>query len=89
MLADPQQLLYHYHPAPGPPRLGTEPVLYLPPTCTVCSLIEFWCASFVRLPPGCQVRVNLWDLAGSPDYSEVRNEFYKEAQVRLFLQRCA
>lgn len=30
---------------------------------------------------GLQVRVNLWDLAGSPDYLEVRNEFYKDAQV--------
>ncbi|KAG2437182.1 hypothetical protein HXX76_005846 [Chlamydomonas incerta] len=27
-----------------------------------------------------EVRVNLWDLAGGPDYTEVRNEFYKEAQ---------
>ena len=24
--------------------------------------------------------MNLWDLAGGPDYTEVRNEFYKEAQ---------
>ncbi|EFJ48349.1 hypothetical protein VOLCADRAFT_104739 [Volvox carteri f. nagariensis] len=27
-----------------------------------------------------EVRVNLWDLAGGADYTEVRNEFYKEAQ---------
>lgn len=27
-----------------------------------------------------EVRINLWDLAGSPDYYEVRNEFYKDAQ---------
>jgi len=27
-----------------------------------------------------QVRVNLWDMAGSPEYLEVRNEFYKDAQ---------
>mmetsp|Transcript_4024 Transcript_4024/g.12586 ORF Transcript_4024/g.12586 Transcript_4024/m.12586 type:complete len:177 (+) Transcript_4024:329-859(+) len=27
-----------------------------------------------------EARVNLWDLAGSPDYVEVRNEFYKDAQ---------
>jgi GTPase SAR1 family protein len=26
------------------------------------------------------VRVNLWDMAGSPEYLEVRNEFYKDAQ---------
>jgi hypothetical protein len=30
-----------------------------------------------------QVRVNLWDLAGSPDYLEVRNEFYKDSQAAL------
>jgi DnaJ family protein C protein 27 len=29
------------------------------------------------------VRVNLWDLAGSPDYLEVRNEFYKDSQAAL------
>jgi hypothetical protein len=28
----------------------------------------------------CDVRVNLWDLAGGEEYFEVRNEFYKEAQ---------
>eukprot|EP00201_Polytomella_parva_P009728 CAMPEP_0175059386 /NCGR_PEP_ID=MMETSP0052_2-20121109/12405_1 /TAXON_ID=51329 ORGANISM="Polytomella parva, Strain SAG 63-3" /NCGR_SAMPLE_ID=MMETSP0052_2 /ASSEMBLY_ACC=CAM_ASM_000194 /LENGTH=181 /DNA_ID=CAMNT_0016324933 /DNA_START=150 /DNA_END=695 /DNA_ORIENTATION=+ len=27
-----------------------------------------------------EVRVNLWDLAGSDDYYEVRNEFYKDVQ---------
>mmetsp|Transcript_6869 Transcript_6869/g.18435 ORF Transcript_6869/g.18435 Transcript_6869/m.18435 type:complete len:210 (-) Transcript_6869:768-1397(-) len=27
-----------------------------------------------------EVRVNLWDLAGAPDYAEVRNEFYKDTQ---------
>ena len=26
------------------------------------------------------VKVNLWDMAGSPEYLEVRNEFYKDAQ---------
>ena len=29
-----------------------------------------------------EVRVNLWDMAGSPEYLEVRNEFYKDAQGR-------
>eukprot|EP00003_Mantamonas_plastica_P000066 TRINITY_DN10053_c0_g1_i2.p1 TRINITY_DN10053_c0_g1~~TRINITY_DN10053_c0_g1_i2.p1 ORF type:complete len:238 (-),score=63.66 TRINITY_DN10053_c0_g1_i2:34-714(-) len=29
---------------------------------------------------GLDVRVNLWDLAGSPDFFEVRNEFYDDAQ---------
>lgn len=33
----------------------------------------------MRLTPA-QVRTNLWDLAGSEDYLEVRNEFYKDAQ---------
>jgi len=27
-----------------------------------------------------ELRVNLWDMAGSPDYIEVRNEFYKDSQ---------
>lgn len=27
------------------------------------------------------VKVNLWDMAGAPEYLEVRNEFYKDAQV--------
>jgi GTPase SAR1 family protein len=33
-----------------------------------------------------QVRVNLWDLAGSPDYVEVRNEFYKDSQAALLVR---
>lgn len=32
-----------------------------------------------------QIRVNLWDLAGSPDYLEVRNEFYKDSQAALLV----
>ena len=32
-----------------------------------------------------QVRVHLWDLAGAPDYYEVRNEFYKNAQGGLLV----
>lgn len=35
-----------------------------------------------------QVRVNLWDLAGSPDYLEVRNEFYKDSQAALLVRAC-
>lgn len=31
------------------------------------------------------MRVNLWDLAGSPDYLEVRNEFYKDSQAALLV----
>eukprot|EP00239_Pterosperma_sp_CCMP1384_P012032 CAMPEP_0197865030 /NCGR_PEP_ID=MMETSP1438-20131217/43430_1 /TAXON_ID=1461541 /ORGANISM="Pterosperma sp., Strain CCMP1384" /LENGTH=250 /DNA_ID=CAMNT_0043483433 /DNA_START=443 /DNA_END=1195 /DNA_ORIENTATION=- len=31
------------------------------------------------------VRVNLWDLAGSSDYFEVRNEFYRDAQGCLLV----
>lgn len=37
------------------------------------------------LPQCVQVRVNLWDLAGSDEYIEVRNEFYKEAQGCLLV----
>lgn len=29
--------------------------------------------------------MNLWDLAGSPDYLEVRNEFYKDSQAALLV----
>lgn len=32
-----------------------------------------------------EIRVNLWDLAGSPDYLEVRNEFYKDSQAALLV----
>lgn len=32
-----------------------------------------------------QVRVNLWDLAGPPEYLEVRNEFYKDSQAALLV----
>ncbi|GIQ89132.1 small GTPase superfamily, Rho type [Kipferlia bialata] len=31
------------------------------------------------------VRVNFWDMAGSPAYLEVRNEFYKDAQGMLLV----
>eukprot|EP00955_Chlamydomonas_euryale_P019966 213022-Chlamydomonas_euryale.AAC.3 len=41
------------------------------------------CTSTCRPDVCSQVRVNLWDLAGAADYLEVRNEFYKDAQVRL------
>lgn len=33
-----------------------------------------------------QIRVNLWDLAGSPDYLDVRNEFYKDSQAALLVR---
>jgi DnaJ family protein C protein 27 len=29
---------------------------------------------------GKEVKVNFWDLSGHPDFFEVRNEFYKDAQ---------
>jgi DnaJ family protein C protein 27 len=29
---------------------------------------------------GCEVKVNFWDLSGHPEFFEVRNEFYKDAQ---------
>ena len=29
---------------------------------------------------GREVKVNFWDLSGHPDFFEVRNEFYKDAQ---------
>jgi len=28
-----------------------------------------------------QVKANFWDLAGASEYFEVRNEFYRDAQV--------
>ena len=35
--------------------------------------------------PGDIVVVNFWDLAGHPDYFDVRNEFYKDAQAVCFI----
>ena len=29
---------------------------------------------------GCDVRVNFWDLSGHPEFFDIRNEFYKDAQ---------
>lgn len=43
------------------------------------------CNSFVSML--LQVRVNLWDLAGSPDYLDVRNEFYKDSQAALLVRQ--
>jgi DnaJ family protein C protein 27 len=34
---------------------------------------------------GRDVRVNFWDLAGSGEYFEIRNEFYKDAQAALLV----
>ncbi len=34
---------------------------------------------------GEEVKVNFWDLAGSKDYLEVRNEFYKDTQGCLLV----
>jgi GTPase SAR1 family protein len=42
----------------------------------------------VPLLPVLQVRVNLWDLAGSPDYIDVRNEFYKDSQAAVLVRTC-
>jgi DnaJ family protein C protein 27 len=39
-----------------------------------------------RVPIGQQqVAVNFWDLAGSPEFVDVRNEFYKDAQGALLV----
>jgi DnaJ family protein C protein 27 len=34
---------------------------------------------------GCDVRVNFWDMSGSPDFLEVRNEFYRDAQGAILV----
>lgn len=34
---------------------------------------------------GCDVRVNFWDFSGHPDFFEIRNEFYKDAQGMLLI----
>jgi DnaJ family protein C protein 27 len=34
---------------------------------------------------GTEVRVNFWDLSGVPEFYEVRNEFYKDAQGGLLV----
>lgn len=34
---------------------------------------------------GQEVRVNFWDLAGAPEYVEIRNEFYKDAQCAILV----
>jgi len=34
---------------------------------------------------GMEVRVNFWDLSGHPEFFEVRNEFYKDAQGLLLV----
>ena len=34
---------------------------------------------------GSNVRVNFWDLSGHPEFFEIRNEFYKEAQGVLLV----
>ncbi len=36
---------------------------------------------------GEEVKVNFWDLAGSKEYLEVRNEFYKDSQGCLLVGR--
>jgi len=33
---------------------------------------------------GVEAKVNFWDLAGHPEFFEVRNEFYKDAQGVLY-----
>ena len=35
---------------------------------------------------GEEVKVNFWDLAGSKEYLEVRNEFYKDTQGCLMVR---
>jgi GTPase SAR1 family protein len=37
---------------------------------------------------GEEVKVNFWDLAGSKEYLEVRNEFYKDSQGCLLVRNC-
>ena len=34
---------------------------------------------------GKEIRVNFWDLAGGPEYLEVRSEFYKDAQGAILV----
>ena len=34
---------------------------------------------------GLDVRVNFWDLSGQPEFFEVRNEFYRDAQAALLV----
>lgn len=34
-----------------------------------------------------QVKVNMWDLAGGQEYSEIRNEFYKASATGQHVQR--
>eukprot|EP00906_Rhabdomonas_costata_P037141 RCo052211 len=34
---------------------------------------------------GKEIKVNFWDLSGNPDYLEVRNEFYKDAQGAILV----
>jgi DnaJ homolog subfamily C member 27 len=34
---------------------------------------------------GADVRVNFWDLSGHPEFFEIRNEFYKDAQGALLV----
>lgn len=37
---------------------------------------------------GNDVRVNFWDLSGHPEFFEIRNEFYKDAQGCLLVYDC-
>merc|ERR1711998_733420 len=34
---------------------------------------------------GTEAKVNFWDLAGAPEFSEVRNEFYKDTQGAILV----
>jgi DnaJ homolog subfamily C member 27 len=39
----------------------------------------------VKLASGEAVKVNFWDLSGKPEFLEVRNEFYRDAQAALLV----
>merc|ERR1712196_267583 len=43
----------------------------------------------VRIKPvnvdGVETKVNFWDLAGAPEFFEVRNEFYKDTQGAILV----
>ena len=37
---------------------------------------------------GTEIRVNFWDLSGHPEFFEIRNEFYKDAQGLVLVYDC-
>lgn len=39
----------------------------------------------IRMADGIDVKVNFWDLSGQPEFLDVRNEFYRDAQGALLV----